>query len=249
MTQITANKSIRQTLIGGFINLYKYELEKEGAENLYDERFLIRMGKQGQKINRSSSRATWLMVAIDVLIFLIFLGYPVKITLLGNEIASFLGIVEIGLVFASLIYFYAVVKFVDSSVHNALIDATLAKINPDNFSSFYKGSLLPTDYTWHLVPVRGLIKGLFTSSKIHTSASVVIVCGVLLIEVGPHVLHVIVACLGGYHIFQSTEFGILGSLTVLVAITFFNLLGLLLFCITCIYPFKFSPIDECLNLD
>ena len=229
----------RKRLISRFVFSLEAELETEHGSELYDDEFLIRMGKEEARISRSVDKSTGLMIVIDLAVLLILSGQAAKIKIFGNTIGEFPGVVEIGLFFAALIYHYSAVHFITAETYKEIIRAVLNKKNPDNRTEFFMGSLMPFAYVWEIVqPAR---YG-FQSGKWQIGLSIIQFTMTLSILMGFYLLHAIVLYLGCSHVLQLEAFGGFSSKLVVGAVLLINLSGLSAFLTAYLYPFKFQAV-------
>lgn len=227
---------IRKTLVSKFAFSLETELEADEQKSLYDEQFLIRMGKEATKLERLSNKTLLLMIFIDTLLLLILSGQEISLRIFEDEIASFPAIIEIGLLLASLAYLLNVNYLINYGTYAELVKVTLKKRNPENNPEFFMGSLLPNNYIGGLLTLEGYN---FKSSSLHILTTLIFALGVLSVLIGSYVLHAIALYLGSTHILNLGAFGPLISKIIVGVLLLINFSGLLVFLTLCLYPFKF----------
>ncbi len=233
---------IRQRLITRYAFSFENELGQIEWKNLYNDRFLHRMGEKSEIPQRLVNRAIVVMILFDVLLLLILSGVEVKVKLMGNEIASFVGIVEIGVSLASLAFLYSVYQFINYQAYKAIIKAALRKRNEKSIPEFYMGSLISIDYVWEVLAPK--MQGL-QSGAIHAVAAVILAIVLLSLSLGMYALHVVAVYLCSIHILSTGALGPLASKFLFAALMLINVGGLVIFLTACVYPFKFH--DDLLN--
>ena len=232
---------IHKTLISKFAFSLEPELEAEDRKSLYDEQFLIRMGKEAIKLERLSNKTALFMIFIDTLLLLILSGQKISLKISGTEIAAFPGIIEIGLLLASLAYFFNVNYLINFETYTQLIRVTLKKRNPKNNPEFFMGSLFPNNYILELLAFKGYD---FKLGRLHILTNLVFILGVLSLLLGFYALHAVTLYLGSAHILNLWAFSPLTSKIIVGVLLLINFSGLLAFLTLYLYPFKFLKISD-----
>lgn len=207
--------------------------------DLYDDQFLIRMGKEASKFSRLVDKTVGLMIIIDAFTLFILSGQAMGVKIWGNEIASFPGVIEIGILLGSLTYLSNVIGFINLETYKTIMRVILEKRHPKVTPEFYMGSLLASSYVWDLLKPK--LYGL-KSGRWQIVVAVTLTALILSIALGLYVFHAIAVYLGSVHILQLEAFGPLTSCLIVGALLLINVSGLLLFCIGFLYPFKFQAI-------
>ena len=232
---------IRKTLVSKFAFSLETELGADDRKSLYDEQFLIRMGKEATKLERLSNKNLLLMIFIDTLLLLMLLGQEINLRIFENEVASFPGIIEIGLLLASLAYFLSVSYLINFGTYTELIKVALKKRNPENNPEFFMGSLFPNNYIFELLTFKEYN---FKSGRLHLLTTLTLALGILSVIIGFYVLHAIVLYLGSTHILNLGTFSPLISKIIVGVLLLINLSGLLASLTLSLYPFKFLKISD-----
>ena len=232
---------IRKTLVSKFAFSLETELEADDRKSLYDEQFLIRMGKEATKLERLSNKTALLMIFIDTLLLLILSGQEISLRIFEDEVASFPAIIEIGLLLASLVCLLNINYLINSGTYTELIKVTLKKRNPDNNPQFFMGSLFPNNYIEGLLTLKEYG---FESGRLHFLTTLTLFLGLLSVFIGSYVLHAIVLYLGSIHILNLGTFSPLISKIIVSVLLLINFSGLLTFLTLCLYPFRFLRISD-----
>ena len=232
---------IRKTLVSKFAFSLETELGADDQKSLYDEQFLIRMGKEATKLERVYNKTVLLMIFIDTLLLLILSGQEINLKIFEDEIASFPGIIEIGLLLASLAYLLNVSYLINFGTYTELIKVTLKKRNPKNNPEFFMGSLFPNNYIGELLTFKEYN---FKSGRLHILTTLTLALGGLSVIIGFYVLHAIVLYLGSTHILNLGTFSPLISKIIVGILLLINFSGLLVLLTLYLYPFKFLKISD-----
>ena len=232
---------IRKTLVSKFAFSLETELGVDDQKSLYDEQFLIRMGKEATKLVHLCNKTALLMIFIDTLLLLILSGHEISLKIFENEVASFPGIIEIGLLLASLAYLFNVGCAINFGTYTELIKVTLKKRNPKNNPEFFMGSLFPKNYIFELLDFEEYD---FKSNSLHILTTLILVLGVLSLFLGSYALHAIALYLGSNHILNLGTFSPLISKIIVSVLLLINFSGLLAFITLSLYRFKFLKISD-----
>ena len=222
--------SCRKRIVTKFLSLLESELEDSKWGKLYDDQYLIRMGQKTERIGRQMNRTAILMIFFDILTLIILSGIEVNIKILGNEISSFIGIIEISILLASYMYFFHAIYFIDHTAYNEIIKTILKKRDPDNLAEFYMGSLFPKNYTWDILSQVG---------GRHSATVLPLSVVVLIVAVGMYAPHWVATYLSIIHILEINVFGFVMSVLIIVLVLLINLGTLALLVVTHVYLFKF----------
>ena len=236
MTSKPRVREIRQTLISKFLSSVKSELGIGGLDRVYDDQFLIRMGQQAEKLDRSASKGIILMIIIDAVLLLILSGNNVQIKILGNEISSFPGVIEIGLFLTSIAYVSSVYRWLNLEVYKGLILSILNAKDPSSRPEVYMGSLLSTDYAIGLLHQKGMT---VSSNKKYLVMILAFLALVISLLACTHIFHAITLYLCGIHIWRFGVFGSMASKCIVCILFLTNASGYFLFFIAQSYPFRF----------
>ena len=232
---------IRKTLVSKFAFSLETELGVNDQKNLYDEQFLIRMGKEATKLESLGNKTLLIMIFIDTLLLLILSGQEISLKIFEDEIASFPGIIEIGLLLASFTYVLNVSYGINFGAYTELIKVTLKKRNPENNPEFFMGSLFPKNYIFELLDFEEYD---FKSNSLHILTTLTLALGLLSVFIGSYILHAIVLYLGSIHILNLGTFSPLISKTIVGVLLLINFSGVLTFLTLYLYPFKFLKISD-----
>ena len=230
---------MRRTLLSQFLNSVKSGLKIGDLDNSYDDQFLVRMGNQAENLDRSASKRTAMMIIIDTILLLIISGNHVQIKILGNDLNSFPGVIEIGLVLTSIAYVSSVYQWLNLEVYKGLILSILNARSPGCRPDIYIGSLLSTDY----------VLGLLHQNKMTLPSNkkyfvMILAFFVLLLSLFSciYIYHALTFYFCGIHIWKSGVFGSLVSKCIVCVLFLTNASGYFLFVVAQSYPFRFSYI-------
>lgn len=235
MTPRPRAREIRQTLISRFLSSFKSELEIEDQNKVYDDQFLIRMGQQAEKLDRSAYKRTVLMVIIDAVLLLTLSGHKVQVKIFGNELSSFPGLIEIGLFLTSVAYVSSVYRWLNFEVYKGLILSILTVRNSSVRPEIYMGSLFSTDYVIGLLDPKEMT---ISSNKKYFVMILAFLFLILSLFACVYIFHAIAFYFCGVHIWNYGAFGSLVSKSIVCILLLTNVSGYFLFIVTQSYPFR-----------
>ena len=125
----TYNYETRKTLISRLTFSFEAELLDDDCKKIYDEKFLLRMGKEAGRLLRSFEKTVGLMILIDTVMLLILSGKSLKIEVFGSKISDFTGLVEIGILFSSLAYLSSTETSINYRTYREIIKSLLMDKN------------------------------------------------------------------------------------------------------------------------
>ena len=237
MTSEPRASEIRRTLISNFLSSVKSGLEIKDLDGPYDDQFLIRMGQQAEKLDRSASKRTTMMIIADTILLLIILGNQVQIKILGNEMTSFPGVIEIGLFLTSVAYVSSVYRWLNFEIYKGLISSVLSAKYPDCRPEVYMGSLFSTDYAIGLLHQKEMPR---SSNKKYFVMIITFLFLLLSLLSCITIFHAITFYLCAVHIWESGVFGSWASRCIVGVLFLTNAGGYFLYFIVNSYQFRFS---------
>ena len=226
----------RKRLISRYVWSFEAELEDDDCKKVYDERFLLRMGRETAREGRLFETAVAVMIVIDALIFLILSGHSVKVEILGNKVSGVPGAVEIGLLVASFAYLTGTISFINKEIYKELMESLIKHRNNKCNPEFYMGSLTSTSYVGSIIETR---KSVLKPSILHRFVTLLMYFMLISLFLCIYGLHIFIVHIGIRHIFESNIFGSTATQLIYIVLLITNLSALLLFFMVYLYPFKF----------